>query len=457
MKKIVVGMLACAGMLAASTISFGVTGKVNTDTARVRSEASASSSIIDLLSIDDKVEVIEESGEWYKIKLNDKTGYISKSLLDVDKAVEAKETDTSNKETETANTTTSEKSEEKEDTTEAETKEEENATETPTTEAELTITESFVGKLSSEISIKILPSINSMEVTKVTKDTEITVVEIINDWCHIETSTYTGWIRIKLLKDAVKVADAEKSEEPTTEDAKTEEPETTEPETQTKKGYVNVETVNLRKDKSTSSEKIDSITKNTEVTILGEEDGWYKVKVGNLTGYISKKYISDKKVEEVTSRASDTARQIQESKTTEQTDTNTSSAVASTAAPTAAPTGSKGSDVVSFAKQYLGYKYVAGGASPSTGFDCSGFTSYVYKNFGVSLNRTSSGQRSNGVAVDKSNLQPGDIVCFSGHVGLYIGNNQFIHASNPKGGVKINSLSDSYYVKNYITSRRVID
>ena len=453
MKKIVVGVLACAGMLAASTISFGVTGKVNTDTARVRSEASASSSIIDLLSIDDKVEVIEESGEWYKIKLNDKTGYISKNLLDVDKTIENKETDTSKNETESSNEATSEKSEEKEETTEEVKNEEQNKTETPTTEAEVNVTESFVGKLSTEVSIKILPSINSMEVTKVAKDTEITVVEIINDWCHIEAGTYSGWVRVNTLKDAIKVAEANKTEEPATEDAKTEEQEAAKPETQTKKGYVNVETVNLRKEKSTSSEKLDSLTKNTEVTVLGEEDGWYKVKVNNLTGYISKKYISDKKVEEVTSRASDSARQIQESKTTEQKDTNQSSATT----PTAAPTGSKGSDVVSFAKQYLGYKYVAGGASPSTGFDCSGFTSYVYKNFGVSLNRTSSGQRSNGVAVDKSNLQPGDIVCFSGHVGLYIGNNQFIHASNPKGGVKINSLSDSYYVKNYITSRRVIN
>ena len=428
MKKIVVGMLACVGMLAASTISFGATGKVNTDTARVRSEASSDSAIIDLLSIEDKVEVIEESGEWYKIKTGDKTGFISKSLLDVEEAVNKAETTEPKETTETPTTTEETKKEET-------TAEEEN---------KIKLTESYAGKLSSEVTIKILPSINSMDIAKVEKDADIKIVEIINDWCHVETSTYSGWARVKLVEDAV-TAPSTAEAEPTPEETTPVE-EKKEEETKTKKGYVNVESVNLRKDKSTDSEKLDSLTKNTEVTVLGEEDGWYKVKVKNQTGYISKKYISDKKVEEVTSRASDTARQIQESKATEEPE-----------ATVAAPSGSGGSAVVAFAKQFLGYKYVAGGSSPSTGFDCSGFTSYVYSNFGISLSRTSSGQRSNGVAVDKSNLQPGDILCFSGHVGLYIGNNQFIHASNPKGGVKINSLSDSYYVKNYITARRVLD
>ena len=93
--------------------------------------------------------------------------------------------------------------------------------------------------------------------------------------------------------------------------------------------------------------------------------------------------------------------------------------------------------------------------SPS-GFDCSGFTSYVYKHFGYSLNRTSSGQRSNGVAVSKSDLQAGDILCFNGHVGLYIGGGSFIHAANPSKGVIISSLSESYYQKNYITARRIL-
>ena len=433
MKKLMVGMLAFTGVLAASTISFGTTGRVNTDTARVRSEASASSAIIELLSIDDKVEVIEESGEWYKIKLEDKTGYISKNLLEVDKTTDKSETAS----TDTKTTT----SEEKETTGVAEEKKQEETENAVAAEENKTnVTEAYTGKISTEVTIKILPSINSMDIAKLEKDANIKVIEIINDWCHIETSTYSGWARLKVVEDATKTDEPEK---PATEETET---KTNEETTQTKKGYVNVETVNLRKEKSTSSEKLDSLTKNTEVTILGEEDEWYKVKVNNLTGYISKKYISDKKVEEVTSRASDTARQLQGKDTDQQDETDTSSA-----------TGSTGAEVVAFAKQFLGYNYVSGGSSPSTGFDCSGFTTYVYKNFGISLNRTSSGQRSNGVAVDKANLQPGDIVCFTGHVGLYIGNNQFIHASNPTGGVKISSLSESYYVKNYITSRRVLE
>ena len=136
------------------------------------------------------------------------------------------------------------------------------------------------------------------------------------------------------------------------------------------------------------------------------------------------------------------------------------SAEASTPAP--APSA-KGAEVVAYAKQFLGYKYVSGGSSPSTGFDCSGFTSYVYKHFGVSLSRSTSGQKNNGTSVSKANLQLGDLVIFNnssntavGHVGIYVGGNQFIHAANAQKGVIITSLSDSYYKARYVDGRRVL-
>ncbi len=124
---------------------------------------------------------------------------------------------------------------------------------------------------------------------------------------------------------------------------------------------------------------------------------------------------------------------------------------------------SKGQEIADYALQFKGYRYVHGGSSPS-GFDCSGFTSYVYKQFGYSLNRTCSGQLDNGTPVSMSELQPGDIVIFkkgnantrATHVGLYIGNNQFIHASTAKVGVIISKLSDAYYTTGFVGGRRIV-
>lgn len=103
------------------------------------------------------------------------------------------------------------------------------------------------------------------------------------------------------------------------------------------------------------------------------------------------------------------------------------------------------------------------GSGPKN-FDCSGFTQYVMKNFGVSLAHAAKAQSKVGTYISKANLQKGDLVFFSqdgsgkniGHVGIYIGGNQFIHASTPSTGVRLDSLSSSYYSKNYVTARRVL-
>lgn len=135
---------------------------------------------------------------------------------------------------------------------------------------------------------------------------------------------------------------------------------------------------------------------------------------------------------------------------------------------TSTPTVSRSADSVDASRlladaaQYLGTPYKYGGSGPG-GFDCSGFTSYIFGRAGISLPRTAAGQYSVGVAVDKENLMPGDLVLFScgsggiDHAGIYCGNGQFIHSSSPRsGGVIYSTLNEGYYLRTYVGARRVL-
>ena len=119
---------------------------------------------------------------------------------------------------------------------------------------------------------------------------------------------------------------------------------------------------------------------------------------------------------------------------------------------------SKGAQVVAIAMQYLGVPYVWGGASPSGGFDCSGLTMYVFAKIGVSLPHYAAAQYQMGSPVSKDQLQPGDLVFFRGlgHMGMYIGGGNMIHAPHTGDVVKISPLSDPYYVANWVGARRVL-
>ncbi len=126
---------------------------------------------------------------------------------------------------------------------------------------------------------------------------------------------------------------------------------------------------------------------------------------------------------------------------------------------TSSRTGS--SSVVQAAYRNLGARYVWGASRPGA-FDCSGFTMYVMRQFGVSLPHSSSAQFRMGRSVSRGNLQAGDLVFFSsgtrgmvGHVGVYIGNGRMIHASTPSTGVIVSSINESYYVARYLGARRV--
>ena len=117
-----------------------------------------------------------------------------------------------------------------------------------------------------------------------------------------------------------------------------------------------------------------------------------------------------------------------------------------------AGSGSKGQQIASYACQFIGNPYVPGGTSLTDGADCSGFVWRVYKDFGYSVPRTSYGCRSAGTEVSYADAQPGDIVCYAGHVGLYIGNGQIVHASTQKTGIKITNAT----YKEILTIRRIV-
>lgn len=182
--------------------------------------------------------------------------------------------------------------------------------------------------------------------------------------------------------------------------------------------------LNMRETASTDGAILISISNGSVVQLDGFYKGWYKITYGGKTGYVSADYVIP-------------------------------------TADEAAPADSAlGAQIVAIAKQYLGVPYVYGGSSPR-GFDCSGFTSYVFRQAGISLNRTATGQLSNGTSVSKDQLQPGDLVFFRrnttkpvSHVGIYVGDGNFIHASTNDYVVRYDSLY-GYYADIYVYGRHV--
>ncbi len=435
-KKTIRNVLILAGIAVAAlffiNMSFASSdGKVNVETANIRETADENAKILEQLSQGDNVEILEKQGNWYKIKSKEITGYLREDLIEVKNEEKTVET-SATVETEKQESTDNDK---------------ENNVQEITTEE--TSSEEKTKKVSEDTKLKIVPAINATDILEVKKDEEVTITETLGDWVCIQTSTTKGWIRADKLKSAKE----EKQEETKTE----EQPQVEEKqETLLKKAYVNTQTANMRKEANTASEIVTSLALNTEVEVYAEENGWSKIKVNGQEGYISTALLSDKKTE--TSRSLETPRKKAESTTTENTSTKKETTTQSTTSTTAQTSG-KGATVVATAKNYIGSKYVYGATGPNS-FDCSGFTQYVFKLHGVSLNRTAAAQYSNGVAVDRANLQPGDLVMFGksgiNHVGIYIGGGQIVHAANPSRGVTIDTITSGYYNNNYVGARRVM-
>ena len=430
----VMAIISLASLLFINISLAANTGTINVQVANLRETADAESTILEQITLNQEVEIVGEEGDWYQVTYNNITGYVSKELVTVNSNPEP---------TEDNNQTTENSTQENNETTENTAEE---GTETDSTE-EITLGEY---KISEDTRLKLIPSINATDVIELKTDETVTVTEVMNGWACVETQTTKGWLRKDKLKKDEPVE--EPVEEVQEEPQEPQEPQEPAQETPIKTQYVNSTTVNVRQEANTSSTIVTTVALNTEVQVYSEENGWSKVKVNNVEGYISSSLLSNNKQE--TSRSQSTSRRTSSTKTTKNT------ASQATAQTTNVPASGNGSSIVATAKQYLGSKYTYGGSSPSTGFDCSGFTSYVFKQHGISLNRTAAAQYSNGVAVSRANLQPGDLVMFGksgiNHVAIYIGGGQIIHASTPATGVRIDSLSTGYYNNNYVGARRIL-
>lgn len=460
-----------------STISFGKNGTVNTNELRLRAEPNTTSQIITYLYVGNEVEILETSNEWYKISYQGNEGYVRSDLLDV-------------KEDNAEATTTNETP-----------KIEENASAESETNQQ-TIIYPIQNTTKSNLKIYILPLITSTNISNIEQGKTVTVNQVVNNWAYISYENSKGWVRNALLQSLDMTTLEEKSSNTTI-----------------TKGYINVSAANLRKTADTAGEILTTVALNTEVNISGEENGWYKVTYGQYNGYILKTLISETTVTTTTtSRSNEQSRTttktgyISVNIANIRTEANTKSTILTklnqkdqieivgeendfykininnqtgyvakrltvdsldkiisnnslqvTTTDNATsninitvngnlPSGSAISD---FAKKYLGYSYVWGGKSPSTGFDCGGFTSYVYSSLGYTKYT-----KYDGIEVAKTDLQPGDLIYFNnavGHVGIYVGNGQFIHAANAERGVVIDTMTSGYYSEYYSYAKRMTE
>lgn len=191
--------------------------------------------------------------------------------------------------------------------------------------------------------------------------------------------------------------------------------------------------VNFRSQPNTSSSVLASLRNGTVVSVTGVQGGWFKVTYNGQKGYVHPDYLSFSNVQGSGSTGSSGSSSI----------TPPSNSVSYNGS------SEKRAAVLEYAAQFLGTPYVYGGSTPS-GFDCSGFTSYVFKNTVGSIPRVAQAQFDATTRVSMDELLPGDLVFFGSsassisHVGIYVGNNQFIHSPHTGDVVKYDSLTGSY-------------
>ncbi|HJA94032.1 MAG TPA: C40 family peptidase [Candidatus Eisenbergiella merdipullorum] len=271
-----------------------------------------------------------------------------------------------------------------------------------------------VANVSNYLNVRKEPSEDGKLVGKMSKNSGCEVLDVEDGWAYIKSGKVTGYVKAEYLltgKDARDRAD----------------------EVATDMAVCNSGGLRVREEPSTESPVITLVAEGEELEVVEQLDGWVKIMLDDEEAYVSADYVNiAKKLDRAVTQ-------------------------------TELIYGKGVSDIrvtlVNYAKQFLGNPYVWGGTSLTKGADCSGFVQSVFKNYGVSLPRTSAAQSTVGTKVSLSEAQPGDLVFYANngrvnHVAIYIGNGQVIHASNPRSGIKISNASyrTPYAVKRVLSS-----
>lgn len=457
-------------MLISINIAKATTVEITTETLNLREEASTDSDIVAQISQGEECEVISEEGDWYQVRYGDYTGYVSKEYVEVigGESENISENNTAVNNTSDGNTSSN---------NEATNTENNSNSEQSTTTSENTTTQTsqdITATTTAETDVRITPLIQGSIIETIKSNTEVTVISQINGWAYIGTDTISGWVRENTLKieTTSNTDNTDNSDTTDNQDSENNTDTTTDNTSDfAERTMYTIDYVNIRKEPNANADKLMVVEQNTALKVVGESGNWYEVETSQGNAYVSKDVLSDKKTE--TTNRGNVDRTSNSNETQDKNDKEEAEE-SNTSTSNSSNSSTKGEEIVAYAKKFLGVPYVYGGASAS-GFDCSGFTMYVFNHFGISMAHGATSQSKIGkeVNVDESsrssilnNLEVGDLVFFLdyetmnkiGHCGIYIGNGDFIHASSGSGYcVKINSLlPGEYYNTRFCAARRVL-
>lgn len=291
-----------------------------------------------------------------------------------------------------------------------------------------------IAQVTNYVNVRSTPSEDGEIVGKLYDKSVGTFISEKDGWYEINSGSVTGYVKAEFCvtgEEAVALAK----------------------EVGTRIATVTTTTLYVRQEPTVESSVVGMVPIEDDLIVTEELDGWVKVNIEEGDGYVSKDYVTlttefvkaESKAEEEARLAKEEAERQAAREAARAAEAARASKSTTTATQTTTVTASGGSgtgtSVANYALQFVGNPYVYGGSSLTNGTDCSGFVMSVYANYGVSLPHSSSSLRSSGSGVEGglSAAQPGDIICYSGHVGIYIGNGQIVHASTSKTGIIVSN------------------